>query len=450
MDINKNNDLLIKIEEAFISWDENNLKEILKKIHYADLAEISTNFDIDEILLILKNISNTKWADYISELEEDIRDRVVKALEPQEVANILEELESDDAADILTQINDEEKWEIFSLIEDKRHLWEIAELASYKEWTAWALMAKELVKVKENWTIDECLKEVRVQAQLVDRIHSVYLVNEKNELVWRVSLKDLISASASKKVSEIRKKRVDSVSVSTPINEVSYIMEKYNMEAIPVIDTNNKLLWRITIDDVIDFIRDKAEENYNLASGLTQEVDELWTLWDTTKARLPWLFLALIWWFFAVSILWWFEEAMESNWQLFFFTPLIAAMAWNVWVQSSAIVVQALANNSLKWWLLNKFFKELLLSILNWILLASILYWIWYFIFWFESLILIAVSISLIAVIILASMIWTFIPILLNRIWINPAMATWPFITTSNDIFWILIYFTIAKLIIWF
>ena len=451
MDFEKNTQLLDDLKKLIDDSIESKIAEFLKNIHSADLAEIANELSKDELLLVVKNLSYQKAARFVSELETDDRKDILDNIMLDHLAFILEEMETDDAADILWEIDDEEKkHQVLKLIKDKQHVGEITELAAYQEWTAWALMAKEYVEVNKNWTIDECLTEVRRQAQEVDRIHSVYIVDNFGVLIWRVSLKDLISAPAEKKVEEIRKKRVDYVAVDTPATEVAYLMEKYNMEAIPVIDHKTKLVGRITVDDVMDFVRDTAEENYNLASGILDDVEEWDKLRYLVKARLPWLILALFWGLMAVSVMWWFSEAMEKNWELFFFTPLIAAMAWNVWVQSSALVVQALANNSLKWWVFARFFKELSISVVNWLLLAVLLLIFGYFVFGFSSIVLTAVSISLVCVILLASLIGTFVPLILNKYWINPAMATWPFITTSNDIFWILIFFSIAKIIIGF
>lgn len=451
MDIEKNTQLLSGLKQTIQDSIESNISEFLKWVHSADLAEIANELSKDELLLVVKNLSYQKAARFISELETDDRKNILDNIMLDHLAYILEEMETDDAADILWEIDDEDdKNQVLKLIKDKQHVWEITELAWYQEWTAWALMAKEYVEVNKNWTIDECLTEVRRQAQEVERIHSVYIVDNSWMLIWRVSLKDLISAPGQKKVEEIRKKRVDYVEIDTPATEVAYLMEKYNMEAIPVIDHKSKLVGRITVDDVMDFVRDTAEENYNLASGILDDIEDTDKLRDMVKARLPWLVLALLGWLAAVSVMWGFEWAMQTNGELFFFTPLIAAMAGNVWVQSSALVVQWLANNSLKWWVFCRFLKEIFISSINWVLLSLLLLLFGYFIFGFDYLVIAAVCISLVCVILLASLIGTFVPLLLNRFGINPAMATWPFITTSNDIFGILIFFSIAKLIIGF
>jgi len=426
------------------------LQEYLKNIHSADIAEVAQDISSDEIIVILWLVSHAKAANILSQLDYDIQKQIVVDMQAMDIAHAIEEMDTDDAADILALVDEAKKDEIFSHIHDKDHIEDIQELSLYGEDTAGSLMAKEFVEAQENWSIDECLKEVRRQAQEVERVHSVYLVDSTGRLTGRVSLKDLISAPANKSVTDIKRKRVDSVLDTDHARDVALLMEKYDMEAVPVVNIHGKLLGRITIDDVIDYVRETAEENYNLASWLSQDIEADDGIRDMVRARLPWLFIALIGWFFAVSVMWGFSEAIELYPELFFFTPLIAAMAWNVGVQSSAIVVQWLANGSLTGWLIERFLREMSLSILNGISLSIVLFWAAYLLFWFTLQVVMTVSIALICVILLASFIGTFVPLMLHRFWVNPAVATGPFITTSNDIFGILIYFSLAKIIIWF
>jgi magnesium transporter len=237
------------------------------------------------------------------------------------------------------------------------------------------------------------------------------------------------------------------VSVTEDSEEVAKIMSKYDLEAIPVIDEIGRLVGRITIDDIVDVIREEAEKDYQLAAGISQDVEADDSIWELTRARLPWLVLGLFGGAAAAVIMGNFEEMFQKYTVLFLFTPLIAAMAGNVGVQSSAIIVQGLANDDLKGSTRNRLFKEVLLALLNGIILAAILLiFTW---FWKGSfLTALAISVSLIAVIVVAGFIGTFTPIFLHKRGIDPAIATGPFITTSNDIFGILIYFWIAKLIL--
>lgn len=310
-------------------------------------------------------------------------------------------------------------------------------------------MAKELIKVNENWSVTRCVKEMRLQASEVTRVHSVYVVDNNDELLGRLSLKDLLVADPKSNIKPIYISKVDFVNVNDTAEHVASVMQKYDLGAIPVVDKNQKLLGRITIDDIVDLIKEEAEKDYQLAAGITQDVDVDDSIYKLSWARLPWLFLGLLGGIGAAAVMGSFDEVLLQHKILFYFTPLIAAMAGNVGVQSSAIIVQGLANNDIKDSINNRLFKETLLSILNGIILAIFLFG---FIFlWRNEIdVALAISLSLVAVIIVAGIIGTFIPLFLNKRGIDPAIATGPFITTSNDIFGILIYFLIAKLILQF
>ena len=308
-------------------------------------------------------------------------------------------------------------------------------------------MAKELVKVNENWNVLKCVREMRAQAEEVTRVHSIYVVDNDDKLKGRLSLKDLLIASTKTAISEVYIPKVDFVNVHDDLDEVSIKMRKYDLEAIPVVDNNGVLLGRITIDDIVDVIKDEADKDYQLAAGLTQDVEADDSIIQLTKARLPWLFLGLLGGIGAFLIMVMFENTFNQNAVLFFFTPLIAAMAGNVGVQSSAIIVQGLANDDVKGSINSRLIKEMLLAALNGLVLALFLF---VFVWFYEGKIntALAISVSLVAVIIVAGLIGTFVPLFLNKRGIDPAIATGPFITTSNDIFGILIYFMIAKLIL--
>jgi magnesium transporter len=318
---------------------------------------------------------------------------------------------------------------------------------SYKDDSAGSLMAKELVKVYETWTVAGCMRRIRGQAKDVTRVHSIYVVDKEDKLVGRLSLKDLIIAKSDQKIADISKSKVDAVNVNEDDEEVAKIMIKYDLEAIPVVDDNNVLVGRITIDDIVDVLKEEAERDYQMAAGLTQDVDSDDSILDLTKARLPWLFLGLLGGVGAFIIMEGFQGVFTKYATLFFFTPLIAAMAGNVGVQSSAIIVQGLANDDVKGSIKSRLFKEMLLAALNGIILALFLF---LFVWVYEGKInvALAISVSLVVVIIIAGLIGTFVPLFLNKRGIDPAIATGPFITTSNDIFGILIYFLIAKLIL--
>ena len=416
-------------------------------LHYADLAEVINELNPKEATYLVKLFPSEKTADVFTELDEDLREQILAKLTSEEIAAEIAELDTDDAVDIITELDEEIAKEVISNLNDREHAAEIVELLRYDEDTAGGLMAKELIRVNENWSINNCIREMRAQAGQVTRVHSIYVVDDDNTLKGRLSLKDLLMAPDKAHIKDVYIKKVDYVEVNEDSEEVAKIMAKYDLEAIPVVDEMRRLVGRITIDDIVDVIKEEADKDYQQMAGITQDVEASDSILELTKARLPWLIVGLIGGLGAAVIMGGFEDILAKHALLFFFTPLIAAMAGNVGVQSSAIIVQGLANDDIKGGILPRVLKEMLLALFNGIILAVLLFactWIWK-----GSLAsAFAISISLIAVIIIAGIIGTFTPMFLHKNKIDPALATGPFITTCNDIFGILIYFWIAKLIL--
>ncbi len=426
------------------------LEVLLNDLHHADIAEILEDLSFKSAIYLFKVLDSEKTAEILLELDEDLREKILNRLSPKEIAEELDELETNDAADIIAELSELKKDQVISELQDEGHAKDIVDLLRYPENTAGGLMHKELVKVNENWNVFTCIKQMRIQAENISRVHSIYVVDDEDILLGRLSLKDLLTTSAKTPISEVYIKKLNSVDIYTEDVEVARIMQKYDLEAIPVMDEIGRLVGRITIDDIVDVIKDEATEDYQLAAGISQDVEADDSIIELTKARLPWLVLALLGGFVSVKVLGLFGGAMTNHGNLFFFTPLIAAMAGNVGVQSSAIIVQGLANDTLSGSLFNRLIKEVSLSLLNGVILAAILFLGSHFLLNVEIIIGIIVTIALISVIIIASLIGTFVPILLDKFGIDPALATGPFITTSNDICGILIYFTIARLILGF
>ena len=427
--------------------DEKSIVKIFSNYHHADIAEILEELNSDDATYIIKLLGSEKTSDVLMELDDDYREKILKNLSIQEIAEEVEELDSDDATDIISELPEEKQKKVISKISDAEHKADIKELLKYDEDSAGGLMAKELIKVNENWSVTRCVKEMRTQASEVTRVHSVYVVDNDDILLGRLSLKDLLVANPKTKIKSIYKKNVDHVFDTDTAESVASTMQKYDLGAIPVVNKKKKLLGRITIDDIVDLIKEEAEEDYQLAAGILQDVDVDDSIFELTRARLPWLIVGLIGGIGAAFVMGGFDEILLQHKILFYFTPLIAAMAGNVGVQSSAIIVQGLANDEIKGSINNRLFKETLLSILNGVILAGLLFLFIYF--WQGEIdIALALSIALVAVVIVAGIIGTFIPLFLNKRGIDPAIATGPFITTSNDIFGILIYFMVAKLIL--
>ena len=437
------------INKIRILIEKQRKKEIIKisdELHFADIAEILNELSIDHAIYFVKNIESEKSADALAELNEDLREKILEKLSPTEIANEIEELDTDDAADMIAELSFEKKEKVMSKISDSNHLKDIKELLTYSENTAGAIMAKELVKVKESLSVLKCIDYMRAQAENVTRVHSIYVVDNSDKLLGRLSLKDLLTVNSRAKVKDIYIPKVDFVYVNQSIEDTAKIMSKYDLEAIPVVSEDKILLGRITIDDIVDIIKEEANKDYQLAAGISNVVEADDGILQLTKARLPWLILGLIGGLGAVFILQDYEEIMNKPElrTLFFYTPLIAAMAGNVGIQSSAIIVQGIANDNIKGSLMLRLFKETGLSLINGIILSLIL-----ILFGFainqELILSLTVSISMIGVIIIAALVGTFIPIILNKRGIDPAIATGPFITTANDIFGIFLFFYFAK-----
>ena len=444
-------EIIQEISQLISNKKNKEIKKKVKEIHYADLAEIINELNFQESIYLIKLIDSDKTSDVLTELDEDVREKILERLSEKEIAGEIKELDSDDAADILSELSDEKQKKVISLIKDENITDNIRELLNYEEDSAGGLMAKELISVNENWSVLTCLREIRKQAKDITRVHSIYVLNKKKVLIGRLSLKDLITSPSKSKIKEIYIPKVDYVNVNDSADEVAKLMSKYDLEALPVVNDKTELLGRITIDDIVDYIKDEAEEDYLLAAGISNDVEADDSILELTKARLPWLILGLFGGLGSVFILESFESIMATKElrALFFYTPLIAAMAGNVGVQSSAIVVQGLANDQIKGSLISRLIKEISLTLLNGIILSLII--IVFGLAINQSLDMsITISVSMILVIIVAALIGTSVPIILEKFGIDPAIATGPFITTGNDVIGILLFFYVAKIILGF
>ncbi|WP_410006427.1 magnesium transporter [Aequorivita nionensis] len=439
-----------QVEQYIANNDGDALKGLLDDFHFADVAELLQELNHEEATYLVKLLDSEITSEALMELDDDFRERILDNLSPSEIADELDEMDTDDAADIIAELDDHIQKQVIDHIEDEEHAADIVDLLRYDEDTAGGLMAKELVRVKETWTVAGCVREMRRQAENVTRVHSIYVTDRHGKLKGRLSLKDLLTAPERAHISDIYIPKVDYVNVHTDAEDVARIMQKYDLEAIPVVDDEGILVGRITIDDIVDFIKEEAEKDYQMAAGISQDVEADDSIFKLTKARLPWLMIGMLGGLGAASIITGFQSMMTTFPKIIIFVPLIQATAGNVGVQSSAIVVQGLANDTIKGNIITRLLKESLLALVNGIAIALVVLVISHFLFFTSYLESISIGIAIITVIILAALIGTFIPILLDKRGIDPAVATGPFITTSNDIFGILTYFLIAKLILGF
>ena len=421
------------------------LKNELSELHNVDIAELIEELDDKYGKILFELFEDETSAEILVELDEESREVVLEDLSSQEIAeDLIENLDSDDAADIIADLPSEKKVEVLSHIEDIEHASDIVDLLSYPENTAGGLMAKELIKVNEKWAVLRCVREMRKQAEEVDKVYTIYVVDDDDVLLGTLSLKKLLLSTEKTFIKNIYNEKVFSVKANSDDEEVANIMEKYDLIVLPVVDDLNRLIGRITIDDVVDVMKEEAMEDYNKASGISEQVDSSDNILTLTRARLPWLLIGLMGGIMGAEVIGIFD--IENNIELAFFTPLIAAMGGNVGVQSAAIIVQGLASNNLGMdSLAQRLIKELGVALLNGIICSGLIMIITSLIGYPNS-ISFTVSISLMAVIIFAALFGTFIPLVLDKYKIDPALATGPFITTMNDVLGLFIYFMIGKL----
>lgn len=421
------------------------IKTELSELHNVDIAELIEELDEEYGKILFELFEDETSAEILIELDEENRESVLEDLSSREIAEeLIENLDSDDAADIIADLPSDKKVEVLSHIEDIEHASDIVDLLSYPENTAGGLMAKELIKVNEKWAVLRCVREMRKQAEEVDKVYTIYVVDDDDVLLGTLSLKKLLLTPEKTFITNIYNEKVFSVKANSDDEEVANIMEKYDLVVLPVVDDLNRLIGRITIDDVVDVMKEEAMEDYNKASGISEQVDASDNIVTLTRARLPWLLIGLMGGIMGAEVIGIFD--IENNIELAFFTPLIAAMGGNVGVQSAAIIVQGLASNNLGMdSLAQRLMKELGVALLNGIICSGLIMIITSLI-GYPSSISFTVSISLMAVIIFAALFGTFIPLALDKYKIDPALATGPFITTVNDVLGLFIYFMIGKL----
>ena len=438
-------EFLREITEKLDRQEYKQVKKELSELHNVDIAELIDELDDDYGKILFELFEDEDSAEILVELDEESRETVLEDLSSQEIAeDLIENLDSDDAADIIADLPSKKKVEVLSHIEDIDHASDIVDLLAYPENTAGGLMAKELIRVNEKWSVLRCVREMRKQAEEVDKVYAINVVDDHDVLLGTLSLKKLLLTPEKNLIKKVYNEKVISVKANYDDEEVVNIMDKYDLVVLPVVDDLNRLIGRITIDDVVDVMKEEAMEDYNKASGITEQVDSSDNIATLTRARLPWLLIGLVGGILGAQVMGIFD--IKNHIELAFFIPLIAAMGGNVGVQSAAIIVQGLASNSLGMDTISqRLLKELGVALLNGIICSGLIMLIT-FLIGYSSSISLTVSISMMAVIIFAALFGTFVPLILDRYKIDPALATGPFITTVNDVLGLFIYFMIGKL----
>lgn len=440
---------LESLKESISQGDSDYIRQSLANANEADVASLLDELDMEEALFVLRNLDHEFSADILIELDEDPKNRVVKAMERRELTFLVDHMESDDAVDVLNQLNLQDREEVIAHLQDEEKTKHILDLLRYDEDSAGGLMAKELIKANINWTVVQTIDEIRRQAENVEKIYAIYVVGKKERLLGRVSLKKIILASADTKIADIYEDEVVSVPTYMDQEEVAEIMRKYDLEAIPVVNAKNKLVGRITVDDILDVMREQAEEDIQAMAGISEDVEESDSVYKLSKARLPWLLIGMVGGLLGAKLIGFFEDGLNAVTALAFFIPLITATGGNVGIQSSSLVVQTLANKSIfSESLSTRFVKVLLVALLNGCILAAFVFCTIVFVYQEPSHLGLVVAIALFSVVVIASFMGTLTPILLDKLNINPAMASGPFITTANDLMGLAVYFFVASLLL--
>ncbi|MEY3416780.1 MAG: hypothetical protein RL060_891 [Bacteroidota bacterium] len=436
-----------QIEDAIKNQDIDFIKATFEDMYAADASLVLYELNTEQCKYIIEHLDIDFAAEIISSVDDDTRKVFLKNFNSERISSFLKFIESDDCADILNDLTFLEREEVLAYIEkdDKEKALHITDLLRYDEDVAGGLMAKELIKANINWSLNQCIEEIRRQTENVEKCYSVYVVNDDDKLLGRVSLKKIVLSNESTIIKDIYDEDIISVESHLPADEVAEMMQKYDLEAIPVVNTQGKLLGRITIDDIMDFVTEQTELDIQAMTGVSEKIEEDDSVWMLSRARLPWLMIGMAGGLTGAMFMGQYEKELAIIPAMAFFIPLITATGGNVGVQSSAIVVQSLASNALKtdsmFW---RLFKVLVVAIINGLVLSLL-------VFGFNMLIgntqtlAFVVSVSLFCVVILASFLGTTTPLLLDKIGINPALASGPFITTANDLVGLAVYFMLGN-----
>ena len=438
-------DFLEVLKEDIARLDRTTVSAKIGELHPADIAEILDEVKLEESQFIFKLLEDELGSEVLVELDEDIRERFLASITDERIAEYVDQLDTDDAADIIAELPEDRQEDVLAQVDDDEQASDIADLLAYDEDTAGGIMAKELIKVNVNWPVVTCVREMRKQAEDVNQVFTVYVVDDSDVLLGIVSLKKMLLSSTRELIKDIYKDGIRSVEAHMKAEDVAKLMEKYDLVVVPVVDEEHRLLGRITVDDVMDVVREETSKDYQMMSGISENIETTDNVLVMSRARLPWLLVAMIGGIGGAMVIGNYEHELQLNPQMAFFIPLVVAMGGNVGIQSSALIVQGLANDTLsKDGMLKRILKELMVGLLNGIA-CTIVLMAYSFLFGYPLALSLTIGASLLAVILFAAAFGTFMPLTLNRMKIDPALATGPFITTSNDIIGLLFYFMIGR-----
>ncbi len=447
MQVEITRDYIDQIEEAIERKDKDFILETMDDMYPADITTVLYELDTNESKYVMDLLPAEVGAEILSDLDYDIRTDFLQYFTSQEIARYVNLMDSDDAVDILNEQSVQTREEVIALLDNEDKVKHILDLLRYEEDCAGGLMAKELIKVNLNWRVRQCIEEIRRQAEDVERIYTVYVVDNQDKLVGRVSVKALLLSKDDKLVKDIYNPDVISIESFRDENEVVSVMQKYDLEAIPVVNIQGRLLGRITIDDVIDVMQEQAELSRQLMTGITENVEEDDSVFRISRSRIPWLIIGMVGGLMAAQFMGFFENDIAMLPALALFVPLITATGGNVGIQSSSIIIQTLSSNAVIFEnFAQRIFKLVLVALLNALIISALVFG-FSFLFRQDLTLSMVVSVALFSVVILASLMGTLTPMVLDKFGINPAVAAGPFITTANDLLGLGIYFAVAHLL---
>ena len=448
MPVDITRDYIDQIEEAIEKKDTEFIVSSLEDLYPADITTVLYELNTEQSKYVLDLLDPEIGAEILSSLDTDIRTNFLKSFTSEEVAHYVNLMDSDDAVDMLNEQKVQSREEIISLIDNEEKAADIIDLLHYEEDTAGGLMAKEFIKVNVNWQVRQCIEEIRRQAENVEKVYAIYVVDDKDKLIGRIGMKELILSNDNILISDLFDDDIICIETYKTDAEVVDVMQKYDLEAIPVINSQGKLMGRITIDDVVDVIQEQAETNIQLMSGITEDVEEDDSVFRLSRARLPWLIIAMIGGLIGARFISLYENEISIIPALAMFTPLITATGGNVGIQSSSLIIQTLANKTVIFDnLTQRLLKVVLVALLNAVVISSLVMG-FNLLFNEEPKLSVVVSIALFSVVMLSSLMGTVTPMLLNRFGINPAVAAGPFITTANDLLGLAVYFLVAHMLL--
>ncbi|MEQ9442495.1 MAG: magnesium transporter [Cyclobacteriaceae bacterium] len=448
--------LPFEVSPAYLEWvrqaiaqdEQGMVQESMVEANAVDILTVLYELNTEESKYVLKLLDKEKAADVIVEIEDEDQTAFLRNFTSEELADFIDYLDSDDGADILNRLPIQTREEVIDLMKNAERARHVKDLIRYEEDRAGGLMAKELIKVDINWDILQCIEEIRRQTGKVDKLYSVYVVDDRSHLLGKVSLKRIILSQDSTKIADIYDSEVISVPTFMEEEEVAEIMRKYDLEVVPVVDILDRLVGRITIDDIVDVITEMAEEERQLMAGISEDVEERSdSVWLLSRARLPWLIIGMVGGLLGARFMSIFESDIALLPAMAFFIPLITATGGNVGIQSSSLVVQSLATSSVFGdQLAKRLAKVLTVAVINGLALG-VLVLCFNLIFGEELRLAGVVAIALFSVVLLASLMGTITPLILDRFGVNPALASGPFITTANDLLGLAVYFSVAHIL---